>query len=83
MPSFAHRYTADAWGNFHAERFGLIGHDSTDVAAWLAAHPEFNGSIFFDYGNDEPEIEVTEVFFPEPDDDSEAPSILHHEAANV
>ncbi len=73
MPSFAHRYTADAWGNFHAvgargSRFGLIGHDSTDVAAWLAAHPEFNGSIFFDYGNDEPEIEVTEVFFPELDE---------------
>lgn len=61
----------DFWGNFTAvgargARYGLIGHDSADVVAWLADHPEFTadtGSIYFDYGNDEPQVEVTEVFF--------------------
>ena len=64
----------DKWGYFSAvgsrgSRFGLIGHDSGDVSKWLAAHPDFDGNIYFDYGNDEPQIDVTEVFFPEVDED--------------
>lgn len=58
------------WGNFTAvgargSRFGLIGHDSGDVMKWLAAHPDFDGSIYFDYGNGEPQVEVTEIFMGE------------------
>lgn len=73
------------WGYFTAvgargARYGLIGHDSQQVAAWLASHPDFDGSIYFDYGNDEPQVEVTEVFFPEADDDC-APINQNSEAA--
>ena len=69
----SHIHHLDPWGNFIAvgsqgARYGLIGHYSTDVKAWLTAHPGFDGTIYFDYGNDEPQVDVTEVFFPEADD---------------
>lgn len=64
------------WGNFTAvgsrgSRFGLIGHDSATVHQWLATHPDFDGNIYFDYGNDEPQVEVTEEFLPEADETTE------------
>lgn len=66
------RYIAGEFGNFHAERYGLIGHDSCDVMAWLALHPEYRGSIGFDYGDGSDEIDVTEIFFPGAEDDEAA-----------
>lgn len=58
------RFIPGEWGNFHAERYGLIGHDSCDVMTWLDAHPDYHGSIWFDYGaGGEQEIDVTEMFF--------------------
>jgi len=68
MPHVSHY---DKWGYFHADRHGLIGHDSADVAKWIEAHPEFTpevGSIWFDYGNGEDWTECTEFFFPEADE---------------
>ena len=54
-------------GNFHAERYGLIGHDEADVAAWRAAHPEYRGGFWFDYADgSEDQIDVTEKFECEP-----------------
>jgi len=56
---------------FYPDRYGLIGHDSADVAKWLAAHPEFSpatGDIWFDYGTGEDQTECTSIFFPEPED---------------
>ena len=60
------------WGNYTAigprgSRHGLIGHLATDVRGWLADHPGFNGSIHFDYGNDEPDVDVTSEFIEECD----------------
>lgn len=49
-------------GNFHAERYGLIGHDEADVAAWRAAHPDYTGGFWFDYGDGGEEVDVTEIF---------------------
>lgn len=73
--SHVSHYSPNTWGNFTAvgsrgSRFGLIGHYSEDVTKWLAANPGFNGTIYFDYGNDEPQVDVTEVFFPEAEDDA-------------
>ncbi len=62
-------YSKDVWGYFTAERYGLIGHDSGDVMAWLELHPEYRGSIGFDYGDDGVEVDVTEIFFPEAGDE--------------
>ena len=57
------RYIAGEFGNFHAERYGLIGHDEADVAAWRAAHPDYTGGFWFDYGDGgEDQIDVTERF---------------------
>lgn len=50
-------------GNYYADRFGLIGHDEADVAAWRAAHPDYRGGFWFDYADgSEDQIEVTERF---------------------
>jgi len=62
------RYIPGQFGNFTAERYGLIGHDEADVAAWLAAHPNYKGGIYFDYadgGEDAGGIDVSERFQPE------------------
>jgi len=65
--------TKPVWGYFYAERYGLVGHDSGDVMRWLAAHPDYRGSIGFDYGDGSDEVDVTEQFFPEPEEvDAEA-----------
>ena len=34
------RYTSGSFGNFTAERFGLIGHDEADVAAVEPVKPQ-------------------------------------------
>ena len=62
------RYIAGEHGNFHAERYGLIGHDEADVAAWRAAHPDYRGGFWFDYGDgSDDQIDVTEIFEREPE----------------
>ena len=65
------RYIPGQFGNFTAERYGLIGHDSSDVMAWLSLHPEYRGSIGFDYGDGSDEVDVTTIFFPEAEDEEE------------
>lgn len=65
------------------ERGQVMGHMACDVREWLAAHPDYSGDVWFDNRDGGDHVEVTEIFFPEPDDDFEAPSILHHEAANA
>lgn len=59
------RYIPGQFGNFTAERYGLIGHDEAAVLTWLADHPDYRGSIGFDYADGSDEIDVTEKFFPE------------------
>lgn len=56
------RYIPGQFGNFTAERYGLIGHDEADVAAWLAAHPDYTGGFWFDHGDGSDDIDVTERF---------------------
>lgn len=55
-------YTSGSFGNFTAERYGLIGHDEADVAAWREAHPDYTGGFWFSYGDDSDDVEVTERF---------------------
>ena len=62
------------WGDFYAvgsrgQRYGLIGHESVDVWAWLESRPDFAGSIYFDNRDGGDDVDVTEVFFPESDED--------------
>lgn len=66
------RYIQGQFGNFTAERYGLIGHDSCAVMTWLAAHPDYRGSIGFDYADGSDEIDVTEKFFPDAEEWSPA-----------
>lgn len=62
------RYLPGNPGNYYADRFGLIGHDEADVAAWRADHPDYRGGFWFDYGDgSEDQIDVTEVFECEPE----------------
>jgi hypothetical protein len=61
-------YSKNVWGYFYIESGELIGHDSADVMAWAAAHPDYAGSIWFDYGTDEGQTEVREIFYPEADE---------------
>lgn len=57
------RYIPGQFGNYTAERYGLIGHDEADVAAWRAAHPDYTGGFWFDYGDgSEDQIDVSERF---------------------
>ena len=74
------------WGNYTAvgsrgSRYGLIGHDGVGVNRWLSEHPDFDGNIYFDYGNDEPQVEVTEEFIPEADEDDLIDAVRTAEAA--
>lgn len=59
----------DSWGYFFDETNTLIGHYSTDVMEFLAAHPDYRGHIMFDYGTGDGQTDVTEVFFEEADDE--------------
>jgi len=63
-------YSKNEWGYFYDEVGNLIGHLSTDVMLWAKAHPDYAGSIMFDYGTDEGQTECREVFFPEADDEA-------------
>ncbi len=55
----------NGYGNFWNEFGALIGHDSADVTAWLAANPEYVGAIWFDNMDGGDHVEVTEIFFGE------------------
>jgi hypothetical protein len=60
----------NGWGDFTAvgalgQRYGLIGHDSRDVWAWLAEHPDFAGNIHFDNRDGGDQIDVTDEFLGE------------------
>lgn len=71
MPApYSRRYSPSNWGDFHAvgsrgQRYGLIGHESVDVWAWLDTRPDFDGSIFFDLCDGGDEVDVTDEFINE------------------
>jgi hypothetical protein len=72
------------WGEFSAvgsrgARYGLIGHDSADVWAWLSAHPGFDGSIYFDLCDGGDAVDVTSEF--EAVEPEAVPARYHHEGA--
>ena len=71
LPPLSH-YSANEWGHFYIEGGELIGHLSADVMLWAAAHPDYAGSIYFDYGNDEPQTEVRGEFYPDAEEADEA-----------
>lgn len=47
------------------EQNQVIGHIACAVSEWLAAHPDYDGSIWFDNGDGGDNVDVTEIFFPE------------------
>lgn len=71
IPQVRH-FTTTEWGHFFDETNTLIGHYSTDVMEFLAAHPDYRGHIMFDYGTGDGQTDVTEVFFEEEDDEDVA-----------
>lgn len=48
-------------GNYYAQNGRLIGHDAADVMGWVAAH-SYTGTIWFNYGDDSDDIDVTDIF---------------------
>lgn len=58
-------------GSYYAEPYALIGHDAADVMAWVAAHPEYRGSIEFERWDFEGSISVRDFFYPEADDEAD------------
>lgn len=67
MRLFQHFSPRDT-GSYYAEPYTLIGHEACDVMAWVAAHPEYQGSIEFERWDFEGSIDVTETFRPEVED---------------
>ena len=58
-------------GNYYVEPYTLIGHDAADVMAWVAAHPEYRGSIEFERWDFERAIDVRDFFYGEADDEAD------------
>lgn len=58
-------------GNYYVEPYTLIGHDAADVMAWVAAHPEYRGSIEFERWDFEGSIDVRDFFYGEADDEAD------------
>ena len=58
-------------GNYYVEHYTLIGHDAADVMAWVAAHPEYRGSIEFERWDFEGSIDVRDFFYGEADDEAD------------
>lgn len=52
-------------GNYYAEPHTLIGHEAADVMTWVADHPEYRGVIEYERWDFEGSVDVTEVFYPE------------------
>ena len=63
-------YSPRDYGSYYAEPRVLIGHDAADVMAWVAAHPEYRGSIEFERWDFEGSIDVRETFYGEADDEA-------------
>lgn len=53
------------WGYFYDHSATLIGHDSADVALWLAAHPGYRSNIWFNFGDFSEDMAVEELFYDE------------------
>ena len=58
-------YSPRDYGSYYAEPRVLIGHEAADVMAWVAAHPEYRGSIEFERWDFEGSIDVSEMFLSE------------------
>lgn len=54
---------------YYNERAQLIGHDAADVNAWIAKHPEYQGYLWMNWGDGGDDVDVTDIFYPEPDED--------------
>ncbi len=64
MALFQHYSPADN-GNYYVEPYELIGHEACDVMAWVADHPEYDGSIEFERWDFEGSIDVRDFFIGE------------------
>ena len=64
-------YSPRDYGSYSAEPYDLIGHDAADVMAWVAAHPDYLGSIEYERWDFEGSIDVREFFYGEADDETE------------
>lgn len=64
-------YSPADYGNYYVEPYTLIGHDAADVMAWVAAHPEYRGSIEFERWDFEGSIDVRDFFYGEADDEAD------------
>ena len=53
---------APAYFNEHGH---VIGHIACTVSEWVAAHPDYDGCIWFDNGDGGDHVEVTEIFLGE------------------
>ena len=62
-------YSPADYGGYFIEPHTLIGHEACDVMAWVADHPEYEGSIEYERWDFEGSVDVTEVFRPEDDDE--------------
>lgn len=49
-------------GTYSADGHGVIGHISIDVWEWLEAHPEFDGYLYFDFGDGSGPMDCTDFF---------------------
>lgn len=67
-------------GSYYVEPYALIGHDAADVMAWVAAHPEYRGSIEFERWDFEGSVDVTEVFLGEAEEADEL-TVMQERAA--
>lgn len=51
----------------------VMGHVAIDVRHWLAAHPGYDGWIWFDNGDGGDQVEVSDIFFA--DDEAQEPEL--------
>lgn len=59
-----------AYGDFYNGNGTVIGHESCEVTDWIAAHPEYQGRIWIDWLDGSRDTEVTDIFYPEPDEET-------------
>jgi len=59
-----------AYCEYSAEKYGVIGYRACEVNDWLAAHPDYRGSISGDWldGSPRAQWDASELFFPTPDE---------------
>jgi len=71
-----HNWSATAF--YHNDFNQLIGHDAEQVNAWLAEHPDYDGSIYMNYGDGGDDVEVTDIFITAGDDENIVRAPAYH-----